>query len=271
MALKNYYQLLQIAPTAPPDEVKHAFRQQIARYHPDKVHHLGKEFQEMAAERSAELTEAYRVLSDEGRRADYDRTWAEESGTPVSAASAEESPPPASPSAAPPPPPPPEPEPGPQMGAPFAQERATRDEFVRKATMNRFNQALKAAGGQYRPVPLPGFEVALVPKSKMFSRTKNPRLLGRFISVVDSEAVADAWSGARKWGAPAEEEICVFLIATSLAPAGELAKAIAEQRRKQRGLKVTLIPVDARDWDAYMPLDAPDIARTLIARLKSGT
>ena len=47
--VKNYYELLEIEPTASADEVKRAFRQQIARYHPDKVQHLGKEFQEMAA------------------------------------------------------------------------------------------------------------------------------------------------------------------------------------------------------------------------------
>ena len=52
MALKNYYQLLEIAPAAPADEVKRAFRLQIARYHPDKVQHLGAEFQAMAAGRA---------------------------------------------------------------------------------------------------------------------------------------------------------------------------------------------------------------------------
>ena len=74
--VKHYYQLLEIAPTAPADDVKRAFRLQIARYHPDKVQHLGKEFQELAAERAAELTEAYRVLSDEQSRAAYDRALA---------------------------------------------------------------------------------------------------------------------------------------------------------------------------------------------------
>ena len=77
MALTNYYELLEIAPDASADEVKKSFRAQIARYHPDKVQHLGKEFQSMAAERAAGLTEAYRILSDEGRRAEYDRARAE--------------------------------------------------------------------------------------------------------------------------------------------------------------------------------------------------
>ena len=72
--MKNYYELLEIAREAPAEEVKKSFRAQIAKYHPDKVHHLGKEFQAMAADRAAELTEAYRILSDPGRRAVYDAT-----------------------------------------------------------------------------------------------------------------------------------------------------------------------------------------------------
>ena len=41
MASKTYYELIEVAPTASPEEVKRAFRLQIAKYHPDKVHHLG--------------------------------------------------------------------------------------------------------------------------------------------------------------------------------------------------------------------------------------
>jgi len=66
------------------------------------------------------------------------------------------------------------------------------------------------------------------------------------------------------------DEVCVLLMGTSLAPAGELAREIGDQRRKHRSGKLTLIPVDARDWDAHMPLDAPAIAKTLLARLKKG-
>src|SRR5436309_4088428 len=87
-SLKDYYALLEIAPTSSADEVKRAFRQQIAMYHPDKVQHLGKEFQAMAAERAAALTEAYRVLSHEGRRADYDRVRAAAGGGTADASAA---------------------------------------------------------------------------------------------------------------------------------------------------------------------------------------
>jgi DnaJ-class molecular chaperone len=55
----TYYDLLQVGPAAPADEIKRAFRREIAKYHPDKVQHLGTEFQEIAATKAAELTQAY--------------------------------------------------------------------------------------------------------------------------------------------------------------------------------------------------------------------
>ena len=273
MALKNYYQLLDIPPTSTPDEVKRAFRQQIARYHPDKVQHLGKEFQAMAADRAAELTEAYRILSDEGRREEFDRALVSEGGahapapTAASAAPQTQTGRPSAPTEPSPPPPPPGP--ASSTSQQFQQERASRDEFVRKATVSRLRQALHSVGG-YDEQTVRGFDIAWTPKSKLFSRTKLPRLLGKFVSRADADAVAEAWGLAGKAGVPDSDDICVLLVGAAVAPAGELALAIAEQRKKQRTKKLTLIPVDARDWDAHMPLDAPAIAKTLLARLKSG-
>ena len=278
MALKNYYELLEIGAGAPIDEIKKAFRLQIARYHPDKVQHLGKEFQSMAADRAAELTEAYRILSDEGRRAEYDRAVADAGGLPASAGAAPRTPQSAAhsqpsagqaePSSAPPPY-----STERQTGPQFKQERASRDEFVRKATLSRLRQALAAVGGGYDESEVSGFDLACVPKKKMFASNKNPRLLGRFISRLDRDAVADAWKDAAKWGVAGGEEVCVLLMGTSLAPAGELAGEIADQRKRQprKGGKLTLIPVDARVWDAHMPFDAPAIAKTLLARLRTGS
>jgi curved DNA-binding protein CbpA len=273
VALKNYYELLELSADAPAEDIKRAFRLQIARYHPDKVQHLGKEFQNMAADRAAELTEAYRILSDEGRRAEYDRAVAEAGGQLPHIAPSHAPPaasptqPAVEPSAAPPPPPR---EAGTAKGAQFTQERASRDEFVRKATIGRFRQALEMIAGDYDEAQFRGFDIACVPRSKLFGRSKNPRLLGRFVPQLDREAVADAWTQAAKWGDSKKDDVCVLLMGTALAPAGELAGEIAEQRKKSRGARLTLIPVDARVWDAHMPLDAPAIAKTLLARLKSG-
>lgn len=276
MALKNYYDLLEIPPGASADDIKRSFRAQIARYHPDKVQHLGKEFQSMAADRAAELTEAYRILSDPGRRAEYDRAFAEGGAAAAPAATSEpvtreHQSAPVAPHVAAEPPPAPPPTGAPPRAAQFKEERATRDEFVRKATVNRLRQALDAVGGGYEEAHLRGFDLALTAKKKLFGGSKNPRLLARFVSTLDREAVADAWTQASKWGDVKNDEVCVLLLGTQLAPAGELAGEINEQRRKARGAKLTLIPVDARVWNAHMPLDAPAIAKTLIARLKSGT
>jgi curved DNA-binding protein CbpA len=252
--VKTFYDLLEIARAASVEEVKRAYRRQIARYHPDKVQHLGREFQTLAVERAAELTEAYRVLSDERRRADYDKTLvAGAHSVPSTASAATEG---AASSAA--------------ASGVFAQERAGRDEFVRQVTLGRFRQALASLGGEYDESHVRGFDIAWVPKSGLFGRGRGPRLLGRFVSRVDHAAVVEAWAHAGKWGLSSKDAICVFLIGASLAAPSELADAIAEQRRK-RGGRVTLIPIDARDWGAHVPTDVPAVAKNLLARLKAGT
>jgi curved DNA-binding protein CbpA len=229
----------------------------------------------MAADRAAELTEAYRILSDAGRRAEYDSSRQSESPAPAA-------PPPPAPSeraapqaAAGPSASPPADErssPGsPPTGPQFRQERAHRDTFVRKATVDRFRHALEAVGESYDEKKAVGFDLAFVPKSKLFGRSKNPRLLGRFVSAVDADAIADTWSQAAKWNASSSEEVCVFLMASSVSPPRQLAEAIAAQRRKPvKGGKVVLIPMDARNWDAHVPVDAPAIAKTLLTRLRAG-
>ena len=70
--MKTHYEMLGLEPTADADTIKKAFRREIARYHPDKVMHLGSEFQDMAATRAAELTVAYKTLTDAALRAEYD-------------------------------------------------------------------------------------------------------------------------------------------------------------------------------------------------------
>jgi curved DNA-binding protein CbpA len=268
---KNFYQLLGIAPTSGFDEIKRAFRFQIARYHPDKVQHLGEEFQEMAAILASELTEAYRILSDEQRRSEYDRSLA--SHEPPAASAAPASPPGAVPfqaaRAATPPPPSPVDEPAPARRDPFSHERAKRDQVLRRATFIRFRQALDAVGGGYDQSEARGFDFAWLPKSRLFGRSSGPRLVGRLVPRVDRETVDLAWADARKCAQ--NEDVCVFLMGTDLAPAGELARAIADRRRRPRSSRVTLIPVDARTWDAHLPTDAPAIVKTVLARLKTGT
>ncbi len=53
------YTILGIAPDASKEEIKVAYRRLAAKYHLDKVQHLGKEFQKLAEERFKRIQQAY--------------------------------------------------------------------------------------------------------------------------------------------------------------------------------------------------------------------
>ena len=59
----NYYEVLGVTKTATPDEIKKAYRKLASQHHPDKGGDTAK-FQQ--------VEEAYRVLSDSQKRAEYD-------------------------------------------------------------------------------------------------------------------------------------------------------------------------------------------------------
>jgi molecular chaperone DnaJ len=67
MSQRDYYEVLGVPRGASVDDVKSAFRQLARKYHPD----VSKEVD--AEERFKEINEAYAVLSDEEKRAAYDR------------------------------------------------------------------------------------------------------------------------------------------------------------------------------------------------------
>ncbi len=56
------YDILGVSPDATHDEIKSAYRQLVNQYHPDKVTHLGEEFQTLAEKRFKEIQEAYQQL-----------------------------------------------------------------------------------------------------------------------------------------------------------------------------------------------------------------
>ncbi len=62
---KDYYEVLGVAKNANQEEIKKAFRKLAHQYHPDKNKGDDKKFKE--------VNEAYQILSDEGKRAQYDR------------------------------------------------------------------------------------------------------------------------------------------------------------------------------------------------------
>lgn len=67
MSKRDYYEVLGVGRDASPDEIKKAYRQMARKYHPD----VNKEPD--AEEKFKEAKEAYDVLSDDQKRATYDR------------------------------------------------------------------------------------------------------------------------------------------------------------------------------------------------------
>lgn len=56
------YHVLGIEPTATEEEIKKAYRQMAIRYHPDKVIHMGEEYQKGAKEKFQKVQEAYDTI-----------------------------------------------------------------------------------------------------------------------------------------------------------------------------------------------------------------
>jgi DnaJ like chaperone protein len=56
---ESAYKILEIGPDASDDEVKKAYRRMAAKYHPDKVVHLGPDVQKAAKEKFQKLNQAY--------------------------------------------------------------------------------------------------------------------------------------------------------------------------------------------------------------------
>jgi|WetSurMetagenome_2_1015567.scaffolds.fasta_scaffold322910_2 hypothetical protein len=64
------YAVLGVARNATDAEIRVAYRELVARYHPDK--HAGNPLEGLAAEKMAEINRAYEILSDSRRRSAYD-------------------------------------------------------------------------------------------------------------------------------------------------------------------------------------------------------
>lgn len=65
---RDYYDVLEVGKTSTLDEIKKAYRKLAIKYHPDK-----NPGDKTAEDKFKEATEAYEILSDEKKRAQYDR------------------------------------------------------------------------------------------------------------------------------------------------------------------------------------------------------
>ncbi|MEW6323430.1 MAG: J domain-containing protein [Acidobacteriota bacterium] len=271
--MKTHYDLLGVAPTADAEEIKKAFRREIARYHPDKVQHLGKEFQEMAAVRAAELTAAYKTLTDPELRAQYDTTAA----VPAAPFTAGPGGPAAAPvpGAAPPPPSPDPVDPGAGAGRLFERERAGRDDIVRRAVLLRLREVLDRVVGQYEEPRVKGFDLTCVPKARpsLFTRSVPPRVLARLTGTVDGAEAAEAWNFAARSRVPMVKgaALVVLVFGSKLARPIEILQALDPLYRKAppgTPEPLFVVPVNFTDWTAQIPPGAPEAVTKLVTALK---
>jgi hypothetical protein len=286
--VKTHYQLLGLEPTADADAIKKAFRREIARYHPDKVIHLGAEFQEMAATRAAELTVAYKTLSDDTLRAEYDAGLA---GAP---AAREPLTPSASTDPAPAPPAPSRPPPGyssphaelrpptiddirtphpPGNPARFHAERTDRDLILRRAISARVLSTVQAIVGKCDTPAVRGFDLAVVPAAKVrFLGTPPVRVLMRIVGTGDAAAITAAHNDASRARLHAgKSPVMVLLFSRTMAPQSELSKAwdvLARQRKAADAPEaLDVVVVDVADWSCRLPPNCSAAVRKLAEQI----
>src|SRR5258705_10252693 len=70
VAFRDYYEILGVSRDASPEEIRRAYRALARKHHPDVNKEAGAE------DRFKEISEAYEVLRDPEKRAQYDRLGA---------------------------------------------------------------------------------------------------------------------------------------------------------------------------------------------------
>ncbi|MBY0492838.1 MAG: J domain-containing protein [Cyanobacteria bacterium] len=259
--MKTHYELLGLEPSADAESIKKAFRREIARYHPDKVIHLGAEFQEMASTRAAELTVAYKTLTDPSLREEYDVSLA--AGLPPPHQPQPPRPEPPPPRATPPDAPIPEyktPPPGGGKGR-FAGVRADRDVILKRAIAGRVRAIVEGLYGKLETPAVRGFDLAMVPVAKArFLGSAPPRVLVKVVESADAAAIADAYTLASRAGVHAgKSPVVVTLFARNIAPQSEISKANEANSRQRQGSdapgEIAVVVVDTADWSCRLPPD----------------
>ena len=61
----NAYKILEITKRATDTEVKKAYRKLVKKHHPDKLRHLGEEYQKGAEEKFRQIQKAYEQIQKE--------------------------------------------------------------------------------------------------------------------------------------------------------------------------------------------------------------
>jgi hypothetical protein len=59
------YAVIGVEPSEGFEEIRRQYKEKLLQYHPDRVLHLGREFQEMAERKTKEITEAFQKITRE--------------------------------------------------------------------------------------------------------------------------------------------------------------------------------------------------------------
>lgn len=215
MTSKSCYELLELAPAASQDEIRRAFRRIVSRYHPDKVQHLGLEFQQIAAARTAEITQAYKALTSPSTRVVHDRDAEIVTRPPR------------------------------ETGV--SDDRAEVAELIRRAALVRFRHALRLQFEACEETHAPGFDVSVfVPKTWRRDRWW---VLGRLVPHLQAAAVTETWLMARRFTRPLSGSVCVVVMGQGMLPATERRSAAGNDALTvitvDIGTWQALAPVDA--------------------------
>lgn len=73
MAKRDFYEVLGVSKGASDTEIKKAYRKAAMKYHPDKFSGASDKEKTEAEDKFKEVNEAYQILSDENKKAQYDR------------------------------------------------------------------------------------------------------------------------------------------------------------------------------------------------------
>ena len=157
------------------------------------------------------------------------------------------------------------------IGDRFRQERVDRDDILRRAVLERVRQCF--ADVDYATPSLPGFDLALVPRSRtaVFRRGGIPSLLVRLADKIDAALVIDAWTSALRARIP--EKPVVLLLLGPEVDRRAFAEVVDDRRKKHPNVAESIIPValDMRDWNADIPAHAPDSVCAAVGRLRNFT
>jgi DnaJ domain len=248
--------LLGIALPASAEEVKRAYRRQISRYHPDKVQHLGEEFQVMAAEKSAQLTHIYQQLLESGGSDETVEvaSGATDAGTSTAGATQTAS-----------------------AGAGAAPRQVNRasswqavavgcPSLILGAAIDRVTQSVRWTLPRAEEIPVAGFSLACRTRPDwrgLFKRRPSEAVLLR----APSDAGPAPRQRIRDLVPGVDGAIVMFDLVLNALAAGQ-HEPMGRTPPARREADVFSVTVDAMTWKARVPPHVPEIAHLILERLR---